>query len=48
MKRGTDLAYLKHIFAAGNLIYGITDICMLHISVIPIQISRFKNMLEMS
>ena len=27
IKRGTDLAYFKHILAAGNLNYGITEIC---------------------
>ena len=27
IKQGTDLAYFKHIFAAGNLNYSITEIC---------------------
>ena len=41
VKQGTDLAYFKHIFAAGNLNYGITEICCIfklyHNSNFPLQ-----------
>ena len=41
VKGGTDLAYFKHIFAAGNLNYGITEICSIfqlyHNSNFPLQ-----------
>ena len=31
LKRGTHLAYFKHIIAAGNLNYGITEICCINL-----------------
>ena len=45
IKRGTDLAHLKHIWVAGNLNYCFTEICCIFLHTI-IQISRNSNMLQ--